>query len=161
MDPSMPASLGDAMSSEPGWLRAWVAVLAAAHFAALPFVAAREGGRFRVRPEAVAILAAFVGAGVAMGRLYEAVGYVRLLGLAHLVCWGPVYAWILTSRLGLHPLRSAFGIYLRCYLLIAGVSLAIDAVDVARHFAGDGALWGRHAAGGVQAGEPPLTRSSD
>lgn len=144
MDPQLPMTLSEAMATEPGWLRAWIAVLVAANLGAVPFVVGREGGRFRIRPEAVAILLSFVAAGIAMGRLYEAVGYVRLLGLAHLVFWGPVYAWILLVRRQRHPLRSVFGAYLHFYLAIAGISLAIDAIDVGRHLAGDGALWGRH-----------------
>lgn len=163
MDPEIPKSLGEAMATEPLWLKAWIQLLVAAHLGSILFVVRREQGRFRFRAESIAILACFVAAGVAMGRLYEAVGYVRLLGIAHLVCWGPVYGWILVARRRRHPLRTAFGAYLHFYLLIAGLSLAIDAVDVVRHVLGDGQLWGRHAQAAAPASvaPPPITRNSD
>ncbi len=143
MDPEIPKTLGEAMGAEPLWLRTWIQVLVAAHLGALLFVVGREHGRWKVRSEPIAILAVFAAAGVAMGRLYEEVGYVRLLGIAHLVFWGPVYGWILFARRDLYPLRTPFGAYLRIYLVIAGISLAIDAIDVARYGMGDGELWGR------------------
>lgn len=143
MEAELPKSLAEAMATEPLWLRAWIQILVAANLGALLFVAGRVDGRWRVRPEPIAILIGFVAAGISMGILYEQVGYVRLLGLAHLVFWGPVWAWILLARRPLHPVRSVFGAYLRFYLVIAGISLAIDAVDVVRYLAGDGQLWGR------------------
>ncbi len=143
MDTELPKTLADAMATEPLWLRAWIQLLIVANLGAVFFVVGREEGRWRVRPEPITILLGFAAAGISMGALYEQIGYVRLLGLAHLVFWGPVFAWILLSRRQRHPLRSAFGAYLRFYLVIAGISLAIDAIDVVRHLAGDGQLWGR------------------
>jgi len=143
MDSELPKSLAEAMATEPLWLRTWIQVLIVANLGAVLFVVGRTDGRWRVRPEPIAILVAFAAAGISMGALYEQVGYVRLLGLAHLVFWGPVFAWTLLVRRGLHPRRSAFGVYLRFYLVIAGISLAIDALDVVRYLAGDGQLWNR------------------
>lgn len=143
MESELPKSLAEAMATEPLWLRAWIQVLIAANLGGLLFLVRRAEGRWRFRPEPIAILIAFASAGISMGILYERVGYVRLLGLAHLVFWGPAFAWILLSRVRLHPSGSLFGAYLRLYLVVAGISLAIDAVDVARYLAGDGQLWGR------------------
>lgn len=143
MDPEIPKTLGEAMAAEPLWLRTWIQVLVAAHLGSLLFVAGREQGRWKVRTEPIAILSVFLAAGLAMGRLYEEIGYVRLLGIAHLVFWTPVYAWVLFARRERHPLRTPFGAYLHFYLVIAGISLAIDAIDVARYMMGDGELWGR------------------
>lgn len=143
MESELPRSLGEAMATEPLWLRAWIQLLIVANLAAVLFVVGRVDGRWRLRPEPIAILAGFAAAGISMSALYEQVGYVRLLGLAHLVFWGPVFAWILLSRRQRHPLRSSFGAYLHFYLVIAGISLAIDAIDVVRYLAGDGQLWGR------------------
>lgn len=140
MDMEVPKTLGEAIGTEPQWLRTWVRILVATHLAAVFFLVERRERRFRIRPEPLAILVAFVAAGVAMGRLYEEIGYVRLLGSAHLVFWGPVFVWILRTRRRLHPVRSPFGFYLHAYLLIAGISLLIDASDVIRHLLGDGQL---------------------
>lgn len=144
MDPASPNNLNQAIATEPMWLQAWVMVLVATNFAALLFAVGRENARWRVRAEALAIVCAFVASAAFMGWLYERVGYVRLLGLAHLLCWGPVWIWIFRRRRAIGT-RTVFGKYVRLYLAIAGASLAIDALDVIRYLAGDGELlrrWG-------------------
>ena len=98
METELPKSLAEAMASEPLWLRAWIQLLIVANLGAVAFVVGREAGRWRVRPEPIAIVVGFAAAGISMGALYEQVGYVRLLGLAHLVFWGPAFAWILLAR---------------------------------------------------------------
>ena len=138
MDPT-PATLAQAIATEPLWLRGWIAVLVGTNLLAVLFVVTRQQGRWRVRPEPIAILVAFFAAGWLMEWMYARVGYVRLLGLAHLVFWGPVWAWLLARR-GQIGMGSWFGRYVHFYLLVAGISLAIDAVDVVRHLLGDGQL---------------------
>jgi hypothetical protein len=135
----MPADLNAAIATEPVWLQAWLGVLVVTNLAALLFVLGRHQGRWVVRAEPIAILAAFAAAGVFMGWLYEQVGYVRLLGLAHLLFWGPVWAWILARRSAIGT-SGSFGKYVHLYLLVAGASLLIDAIDVIRYLLGDGAL---------------------
>jgi hypothetical protein len=90
MDP-MPPTLNEAIATEPLWLQGRVFLMVAVNRAALLFVMGREGGRWRVRLEPIAILASFLASGAFMGWLNEQVGYVRLLGLAHLLFWGPVW----------------------------------------------------------------------
>ena len=139
-DTDMPPGLDAALATEPLWLQAWVMLLVITHVTALLFVVRRrpEGG-LAIRPEPVAIVLSFLAAGVAMSWLYQQVGYVRLLGLPHLVFWGPVWAWVLHRRHDLGA-RTPFAIYVRAYLLVAGTSLVIDLVDVIRYLAGDGQL---------------------
>ncbi len=136
---AMPPTLGDAIAAEPFWLLAWLGVLGVTNLLAVLFVATRTAGRWRVRAEPLAILAAFVAAGLLMEWLYAQVGYVRLLGLAHLVFWGPVWAWLVTRRASIGT-GTWFGRYIHLYLVVAGVSIVIDAVDVIRHLLGDGQL---------------------
>jgi hypothetical protein len=144
MDPTT-MSLTDAMASEPLWIRGWLFVLVATHLAALLFVVGREDGRWRARAEPIAILASFLAAGALMNWLYAQLGYVRLLGLAHLVFWTPAYVWILSRRRAIGS-GSPFGKYVHAYLVIAGISLAIDVVDVVRYLVGEHAAilhrWG-------------------
>ena len=135
----LPVNLNEAIATEPIWLQAWVMVLVVANLGALLFVAGRKEGRWLVRPEPIAIVASFIASGVFMGWLYGQVGYVRLLGLAHLVCWGPVWIWILSRRRAIGT-DTLFGKYVHLYLAIAGASLLIDAIDVIRHLLGDGEL---------------------
>ena len=109
----------------------------ATNLAAVLFVVGRRDGRWLFRPEALAILIAFFAAASLMEYLYGLYGYVRLLGLAHLLFWTPVYAWIYFRRRPLHPpSQSLFGKYLVVYLVINGISLVIDVVDVTRYFIG-------------------------
>lgn len=135
----MPPTLGDAIATEPLWLQAWVTALVVTNLLAVLFVVGREAGRWRLRAEPIAILVAFFAAGALMSWMYEQVGYVRLLGLAHLVFWGPVWGWLLLRREAIGT-RSWLGRYVHLYLVVAGISLAIDLVDVVRYGLGDGQL---------------------
>jgi hypothetical protein len=144
MDPEIPKTLAEAMATEPIWLKSWVNVLVAVNFAAILFVVGKDAGRWRVRSEPIAILVSFIAAAIAMGALFDRYGYVRLLGLAHLLLWGPVWGWILSQR-SQYDKRSLFGGYIHVYLLIAGISLVIDLIDVIRYLVGDGQLLGRWA----------------
>lgn len=135
----LPASLNEAIFSEPMWLQAWVLLLVVTNLGALLFAVKRGEGGLGVRAEPIAILIGFLGAVVFMDWIYGQVGYVRLLGLAHLVFWGPVWLWLMTRRKAIGT-ADFFGKYVHFYLVIAGISLLIDAIDVARHLLGDGAL---------------------
>jgi len=139
MSAEMPSSLVDAMMAEPLWLQLWVMLLVVVHLAALPFAVTRgAGGGWRPRYQALAILASFLLAGAFMNWLYAQVGYVRLLGLAHLVFWLPVYVWVWRTRE--RQSGTLYGRYVVVYLVVAGISLLIDSVDVIRYLLGDGAL---------------------
>ena len=132
----MTPTLTEAMGTEPFWLRSWLFVLCGTNLAALLFVFGRETGRWRVRLEPLAILASFFAAGLLMNFIYAQVGYTRLLGLAHLVFWTPAWLWILSRRRAIGT-ASLFGKYVHGYLAVAGISLAIDAVDLARYLLGE------------------------
>lgn len=147
MGTDLPATLADAIATEPLWLQAWIMILAGTHLLSVAFVAHRTDTGWKVRAESVAILVSFFMAAAAMGWLYDRIGYVRLLGAAHLVFWTPVYIWILARRKDL-GVRTLFGKYLLVYLVVAGISLLIDAIDVVRHLLGDGELLHRWAGNG-------------
>jgi len=138
----MPDTLNDAIATEPMWLQAWVYALVFTHLIAIFFVVVRTDGKWVVRYEPVAILASFIAAGVFMSWLYQQVGYVRLLGLAHLIFWTPAFVWVFMRRKAI-GIESLFGKYVVLYLVIAGISLFIDAIDVIRYLLGDGELLNR------------------
>lgn len=145
LDPSMPPTLADAIATEPLWLKVWVTFLGVVQVVGVVFVAHREHGRWRLRPEPFVVLASLAAAAAFMEWLYAQVGYVRLLGLGHLVCWTPVYVWMLSRRRDLVG-GTWFGRWVIAYLVVVGLSLAIDLIDVVRHLLGDGELlyrWGR------------------
>lgn len=132
MNETMPADLNAAIAMQAAWLQVWVMVLVVVNLAAAVFLVTRRDGKFTVRVEALAILAGFFAAAVAMGWLYEQVGYVRLLGLPHLMFWLPVYLW-LAMKFRRNEFSPPFKQYLMLYFLIAGISLVLDFVDVVRY----------------------------
>ena len=136
MNETMPADLNAAIAMQPAWLQAWVMVLVIVNLAAAVFLVARRDGKFSVRVEALAILVSFFAAGAAMGWLYQQLGYVRLLGLPHLVFWLPVYAWLVV-KFRRNEFTPPFKHYLLLYFLVAGISLVLDFVDVFRYLLGE------------------------
>ena len=136
MQNDMPATLNDAILTEPIWLQGWVGVLVIANLLAIAFVATKESGKWRFRKEAFAILFSFFAAAALMTWMYGRFGYVRLLGLPHLLFWGPVFVWLLV-RFRKGEFSSPFSKYVAFYLLIAGISLVVDSIDVLRYLFGD------------------------
>ena len=129
------ATLNEAIAAQPGWLQAWVMVLVLTHLVALRFVVRRgDGGKLSPRWRPIAILVSFFAAAALMSWLFGRTGYSRLLGVAHLVFWTPVWLWVLRTRTDTD--RPLLGRYFSLYLLIAGASLAIDLVDLLRYLLG-------------------------
>lgn len=141
----LPATFSVALLSEPAWLLAWLALLIGTHFLSLIFTVYREQSAFRYRWEPIAIVVSFMIAGSIMEVLYQSVGYVRLLGIGHIIGWTPMYAWLLYHRKQI-GFESMWGKYVHLYLVLAGISLVIDSVDVVRYLVGDnGSLYLRWA----------------
>ena len=136
MNETMPVDLGAAIATEPMWLRLWVMILAATNLAAVFFVITKQAGKYRVRVESLAILFSLLAAGIFMSWLYDKVGYVRLLGLPHIIFWLPVYVWLL-SKYRRGEFSFPFKQYLIVYFVIVGISLVIDVSDVTRYLLGD------------------------
>jgi hypothetical protein len=126
----LPATLGEAITLQPTWLMSYLYVLVAANLGAIFFVVQRTPDGWRPRYEAIAIVVAFLLAGEFMNYLYSQYGYVRLLGLAHLLFW------VFTRRKQFTdaPIFSKFVLF---YLVMAGISLTIDTIDVARYLLGE------------------------
>lgn len=137
---NLPETLAGAILTEPMWLQLWLLLLIGTHLTAIVFVAGRGEDGWRVRKESIAILISFFVAAMIMEWMYGNYGYVRLLGLAHIVAWTPVYVLVLIKRKDI-GFSSAFGKYIHLYLLIAGLSLCVDVIDVVRFMLGDGELY--------------------
>ena len=135
MNETTPADLNAAIAMQSAWLQAWVMVLVVVNLAAALFLVVRRDGKFSLRVEALAILVSFFAAGAFMGWLYDQVGYVRLLGLPHLLFWMPVYVW-LVIKFRRNEFTPPFKQYLILYFLIAGASLVLDLIDVLRYLLG-------------------------
>lgn len=115
--------------AEPLWLQAWVYWMMLINTAALVFLRHRE---------ARWVMVAWVCNVITMTLLYEMVGYVRLLGLSHVIWWTPLVLWLFTRR-EQFP-NGAVRNWLWIVLLTNTASLVIDYIDVVRYFMGDGAL---------------------
>ncbi len=110
----------------PWWI--WVALLGAVNMVAPLF--------FLQTAEARVVLAAFlVAASFQMG-LFAQFGFVRLLGIGHILPWLPMLIW-LASRLDGINAASPLGRWVLAVLVLDAISLVIDAVDVIRYAAGD------------------------
>ncbi|MEJ6704475.1 MAG: hypothetical protein ACKVKL_02555 [Pseudomonadales bacterium] len=129
-------SLGDAIATQGVFLQGWVMVLVGTHLISLLLSVYKQDGKFKIRYESLAIVGSFFVAGASISWLYEQVGYVRLLGLPHLIFWTPVFVWVLSRALK-GQYSAPFKQYVYLYLTVAGVSLAIDTLDVVRYLLGD------------------------
>ena len=85
--------------------------------------------------EAQVTLATFLLSATLMTVLTARFGFTRLLGLGH-IFWIPLLLFLI-PRLTSIPAESVFGIWVRVLLILNGVSLIIDAVDVVRYIKGD------------------------
>ncbi|MBI1349431.1 hypothetical protein GC163_24455 [bacterium] len=81
-------------------------------------------------------LAAMVGAFMTMTVVYSAKGFVRLLGLGHLIFWPPLLGWFGWKFASVEP-GTSFQVWLGAVIAVNGVSLVIDFVDVIRYARGE------------------------
>ena len=116
------------VEKQPLWVQIWLNILGPVNFAAIFFV-------FKSRLAWI-VLAAIALSFIGIMYLYAEFGYVRLLGLPHIVFWTPmlVYFWKAVPRL--EP--SWFKKYLYVVMGTNFISLLFDYVDVARYFLGSG-----------------------
>lgn len=117
----------DFILAEPSWLVGWVFTLMIFNTASILFVR---------RVEARWILAAWLVAIVLMNALFAQFGYVRLLGLGHVIPWTPliIYLWIRRAHwdLGVRSGKWIAGVF-----TVNLISLVIDYVDVIRWLLGE------------------------
>lgn len=68
--------------------------------------------------------------------LYEQLGYVKLLGLPHIIAWTPL-AFFLWHKIRSADVTKAPRVIMSIVLATIAVSLAFDVTDVIRYIAGD------------------------
>ncbi len=85
--------------------------------------------------EAQVVLGAMIGGAAFQMAIFKMKGFVRLLGIGHIL-WVPLVIWL---ALGFKPeqLASPFGIWVAAVMILDSVSLMIDGVDVARYIKGE------------------------
>jgi hypothetical protein len=91
---------------------------------------------FLETPEArLVLIAMMLGALIQMG-IFRYRGFVRLLGVGHLLVWPPLLLWLWLRPGGIDT-SSYFGKWLLVVIALDLGSLLIDAVDVVRYALGD------------------------
>lgn len=86
--------------------------------------------------EGKVILIAWLLAGTTMTLIYQAKGFVRLLGLGH-IYWIPEVIWLGYRMTKATPQSFWFRIWIVSVLIINSLSLIIDAIDIVRYARGE------------------------
>jgi len=105
----------------------WVGLLMAVNMIA-PFF-------FMATLEAKVVLATMMASAGLMMFIFAQKGFVRLLGLGHIL-WVPLIVWLL-GRMNFEAPASVFEQWLLTVIVLNGLSLVIDAVDVFRYLKGE------------------------
>ena len=126
-------SLNEAMAEfGPSWLRVWLPLLMLGGFLApLALLIWRQ-----TRLTGVITFLASLIAAVGIDYMYKQMGYVKLLGLPHVILWTPLVAYLILQLrrddLPVWPTR-----LIKFIIAILCISLVFDYVDVARYFLGN------------------------
>jgi len=83
-------TFNDAMFSNTGWIQVWFYWLGLA-IVATPLVLAFSKS---TRRDALIVLLTNISVIASMGWLYQQIGYVRLLGIVHVVLWTPLFVYL-------------------------------------------------------------------
>lgn len=128
MDIQMDSGLVARIAEGPAWIYWWTRVIDTTNWLLIPFA-------FMDRRAHWALTAWFVNIIIIL-TLYGTFGYVRLLGLSHILVWTPLMIYLLRERKPFGQENWA-GRYLHWFMIMATISLAFDYVDLARYFMGD------------------------
>ena len=114
------------MSMPMRWL-AWLGLLVAVNVAGPIY--------FFEALEAKVVLAAFLASVALMPAIFATKGFIRLLGIGH-IFWVPMVPWLWTRLDQVGP-GDPPGYWIISVMIMNGISLIIDAIDVVRYVAGD------------------------
>ena len=88
------------------------------------------------RLDAVIVLLTNIAMLPGMGWVYEQMGYVRLMGIVHVILWTPLFIYlVLRAKNGEMPLLCRLIIWM--FAATLAVSLVFDYTDVARYLLGE------------------------
>jgi hypothetical protein len=125
-------TLAQSIAQQPQWVQYWLYILIFG-IVALPLTLLIWK---QTRLTAVITIAASVIAGLGVSSLYDQLGYVKLLGLPHIILWTPLalylYGQIKREDMPAWPKR-----IMMVVLAVFVVSLVFDYVDVVRYVLGD------------------------
>jgi hypothetical protein len=122
----------DAMFSNTGGIRFWFYWLGYV-IVATPVILAFSKA---TRRDALIVLLTNISVIVSMGWLYRQIGYVRLLGIVHVILWTPLFVYLF-NRAKNGQMTLAFRLVIWVFVATLAVSLAFDYVDVVRYLLGE------------------------
>lgn len=122
----------DVMFSNTGWIRIWFYWLGFAIVATPAILALSKA----TRRDALIVLVINISVFVSMGWLFRQIGYVRLLGIVHVILWTPLFIYLL-SRAKNGNMTFPFRLVIWLFVVTLAVSLAFDYVDVVRYLLGE------------------------
>lgn len=125
-------SLSEAITTQALWIQIWVGVIAVLNIATLAALLFGSD----TRRDGITVGIAFIANYLLMNWLYGQFGYVRLLGLSHILIWIPLTAYLVLALKG----TTLTGIARRitqAFVLCMCISLVFDITDVTRWLMGD------------------------
>ena len=122
----------EAVAHQPQWVQLWLYWLLAVGVA-LPLALFIWK---QTRLAAAASIVTSIGAGVGTNWIYNQMGYVKMLGLAHIIFWTPLVIYFFLILRGGNVARWPRWIITAAVLTI-GVSLAFDYTDLVRYALGN------------------------
>jgi len=125
-------SFEDAIATQSTWVRYWVSWMGIAIIGTMIALLFSKA----TRRDSAIILATTAIVYFLMMWLYQKVGFVRLLGIVHVVIWTPLAAYLLW-RLRDPEITAPFRQVIIVFLATIVLSLAFDYVDVARYILGE------------------------
>lgn len=133
-------TMQDAFAQQPMWVQYWLYGLTfgAAILPLLLFIWRQT------RLAAILTLAANAGAAISVTWLFDQLGYVKLLGLPHIILWTPL-AWYLYTLICRDDMPAWPRRIMWIALATLLVSLAFDTTDVARYIMGERMAFGQTA----------------
>lgn len=117
------------IASGPAWVGAWVYFMGIVFLLAIPFSFARVEARWALLVMALSF--------PAMIGLYSLVGFVRLLGIVHVVLWTPFALYLWRRRAHWRIRQTLAGKWIALLFATVVVSLAFDYTDVVRYTLGE------------------------
>lgn len=125
-------SFDEAIATQPTWVQWWVngmGIVIVGTMITLLFSRTTRRDSFLILATSVAMF--FI-----MNWLYQQIGFVRLLGIVHVVIWTPlaIYFW---RRLDNPEIVTPFRQVIWLFLATIVVSLVFDYADVARYLLGE------------------------
>lgn len=125
-------SFNEALATQPVWVQYWVAFMGLVTAATIITLLFSRPARRIAIVLIVTMLATFA----TMLWAHSQIGFVRLLGLVHVVFWTPlaIYLW---RRVTSDPVASQCRQVIWLLLAVMVISLAFDYVDVVRYLLGE------------------------